>query len=407
MTYRLVPLLLFLCLPGGVAYSQGLGCGTAKDYVVQAREKARPSLNREEMENIRLRLNRAIDLCPYDGEAYYYRYLFERQLGHEKDAAYSLRKAVEFGSEGLTKRIDLFPLPQPAGRSVAISPVVREKWALVVGISNFANKIPPLHFAAKDAADFAAFLRDPNYGRFKAENVTLLTDSQASTARIKEELNKLARSATPDDLVVLFISTHGSPRESDTGGVSYVVTYDTDASNPDHLYATALPMIDIVGDMRTRVKAQRAVVFLDTCFSGEAATRYRVSSAEAPVTRTNAPSTSLQSGAGSKSLQIGAGVSADALNGVYDTPGRVVITASQPDERSWESEKLRNGYFTFHLIQALKQNNGRSSIEQIYGYLRDHVPRQVLAELNVSQTPMMSPAKPNTDISLGVDTHSR
>ncbi|HEX8186252.1 MAG TPA: caspase family protein, partial [Blastocatellia bacterium] len=112
-----------------------------------------------------------------------------------------------------------------------------------------------------------------------------------------------------------------------------------------------------------------------------------------------------QGGAGGKALVTeGTGVSNASLERFRYSVGRVVITASQPDERSWESEKLRNGYFTYFLIQGLKQDNGKGPIEQLYRYLKDEVSKSVLAEKKISQSPMMLPAKPNVDIRLGVDT---
>jgi len=78
--------------------------------------------------------------------------------------------------------------------------------------------------------------------------VHLLTDKQATTKNIKEQLNWIARHAGADDLVVIYVATHGTPRTVDSaGGANYLVTYDTEAHtgenfNEDALYATAYPM---------------------------------------------------------------------------------------------------------------------------------------------------------------------
>jgi hypothetical protein len=377
-------------------------CGTAKDYVVQARERARPGLSRSELYDIQTQLKLAIRYCPSMGDAWYYRHLFSKQLADQRDADYSLGKARENGSVALNQGNDPFAAqPVSPDTRIIASSTVREKWALVVGISNFGSRILPLKFPAKDASDFAAVLLDPAHGQFKQSNVRLLTDSEATTDKIKEGLNWLARNAGKDDLVVVFVSSHGSPRESDTAGVSYVVTYDTDASNPDRLYATALEMIEIVQALSLRVKAQRGVLFLDTCFSGVAASGFRNLNQESASGTGSDSARRSPNGAGSKALTAdGSGVSASALSSINYTLGRVVITASQPDERSWESEKLKNGFFTYYLIEALRQNKG-ASIEQVYGYLKDRVPRQVQMEKGFSQMPMMSPAKPTLNIYLG------
>jgi uncharacterized caspase-like protein len=204
---------------------------------------------------------------------------------------------------------------------------------------------------------------------------------------------------------VVFISSHGSPREFDTGGVSYVITYDTDAATQDALYGTALEMIEIVDALSTRVKAQRGVLFLDTCFSGAVASgfqRYQMQTVSGHGSNTGPDNSNT---AGSKSLVVeGVGVSSATLDRLRYSVGRVVITASQPDERSWESESLKNGYFTYCLIQGLKQNNGKVCIEQLYRHLKHEVPKQVNADKKVSQSPMMLPAKPAVEICFGLDT---
>jgi uncharacterized caspase-like protein len=107
-------------------------------------------------------------------------------------------------------------------------------------------------------------------GRFKKDHVRLLLDEEATTRNIKSELNLLARSAGRDDLVLIYLASHGSARESDVAGVNYVITHDTDVGDPDSLYATALPMVEVVNVVRNRVKSRRAVVILDTCYSGGA-----------------------------------------------------------------------------------------------------------------------------------------
>lgn len=361
-------------------------CGSAMDYVVRARESIQPGLGTTRVEDILQLLKRASTLCPSMGEAWYYRHLAERELGRERQSAYALRKAREYGSDSLTQGVDPFAKASRETASaeplVAIDSAVRQKWALVVGVGEFQDsRIPSLNFTSKDAADFAALLRSPSYGRFLPENVRLLVDEEATTQAIKASLNWLARNAAPEDLVVLYLSSHGSPRASDTAGVSYVVTHDTDISNPDQLYATALPMVDIADAMRSRVRAQRAVLFLDTCFSGEAV-----------------------GGSRAVAFESGIGVSQETMSRIRQGRGRAIVTSSQPDERSWESEDLQNGYFTYYLIQALRQANGAVSVGDVYRSLKEQVSRTVRQEKGASQVPVLSASDQAENIVIGVGT---
>ena len=86
--------------------------------------------------------------------------------------------------------------------------------------------------------------------------------------------------------------------------------------------------------------------------------------------------------------------------------GRVIITASQSNESSWESHELKNGIFTYYLIQALKQNNGLMPIGEVFIALRDQVSQRVSAEKNQIQRPMMEPPDTKLDIRIGVQPQS-
>ena len=94
----------------------------------------------------------------------------------------------------------------------------------------------------------------------------MLIDEQATTKKIKEELNMIARRAQPNDLVLIYVATHGTPRTMDTaGGANYLVTYDTEVYNAgkfdeDAMFATAYPMVELANAVATRMKALRTAV---------------------------------------------------------------------------------------------------------------------------------------------------
>ncbi len=70
-------------------------------------------------------------------------------------------------------------------QAVAVNRPVKDKWALIVGISKFADPSINLRFAAKDALDFRDYLiKDAN---FAPDHVRMLIDSQATREHILEE----------------------------------------------------------------------------------------------------------------------------------------------------------------------------------------------------------------------------
>ncbi|HEX4155436.1 MAG TPA: caspase family protein [Acidobacteriaceae bacterium] len=394
--YRYAVLALTAAVACGVASAQR--CGAGKDLVVQALERVQADSGPDQLEDADQLLKRAIELCSDLGEAWYYRSLVENKLGHAQIAAYALRQAELFPSDAMQERLNPFVLATPRSRAVgnAAAPgappsrptgTPAQKWALVVGIASFEDKvIPPLSYTAADAKSFADLLLSSKYGGFKPENVHVLLNEQATTRHIKEQLNWLARSAGPDDLVVVYVAGHGSPREADTAGVSYIITNDTDigtdADNPDRdsLYATALPMVDLANAVATRVRAQRTAIFIDTCYSGNAAQ---------PENKLMAPG--IASGS----------VSTETLDHMKQGSGRIIFAASGGEEESLESDAIKHGYFTYYLVQALEQQNGAIPLSQAFSYVQQHVRTRAESEAHAEQDPVMSRSESDTDFSLG------
>ncbi|MGA3102261.1 MAG: caspase family protein, partial [Terracidiphilus sp.] len=226
------------------ARAQGIRCGAGQDLIVQALERITPQSGNDAFEDALQLLKSAVAECPELGDAWYYRSLVEKRLGHDALAKYAMDKAHFNGSEALDQDLNPLVLSTPASRGIEAegteTPVpvappakpgpVQQKWALVIGIGHFTDtQIPQLNYTGADATAFATALKDPSIGAFPADNVHVLTDDQATTKNIKEQLNWIARHAEPNDLVVIYVATHGTPRTTDTaGGANYLITYDTE-----------------------------------------------------------------------------------------------------------------------------------------------------------------------------------
>ena len=381
------------------AFAQQVKCGAGRDLVVQALERVTPQSGNDAFVDALELLKHAVSVCPELGDAWYYRSLVEKRLGHDSLANYALGKAQFNGSEALDQGLNPLELSTPSSRGItategpapeaSAAPVrpgpVQEKWALVVGIGEYTDsEIPHLNYTTADATAFADALEDPAIGQFPTDNVHLLTDKQATTKNIKEQLNWIARHAGADDLVVIYVATHGTPRTVDSaGGANYLVTYDTEAHtgenfNEDALYATAYPMVELANAVATRMKALRTVVFLDTCYSGAAA------GPGAP-----APTEKLANTAPSKAM----------LTHMTLGTGRIVIAASENNEESLESDKLHHGYFTYYLLQTLKNGKGLTPLSQVYASVAQQVSQSVSAQ-GAHQHPVMNRSSADADFSL-------
>lgn len=254
---------------------------------------------------------------------------------------------------------------------------VRDKWALVVGISKFDNPaIPKLKYSAKDASDFYNYLI--NEGNFKPDHVRVLLDEQATQRRLLSELGSkfLARVVKPDDLVVLYFSTHGSPGQLDVRGRNYLVSYDSD---PDDLFATGIEMQKLLDSIQGRVLTDRVLLVLDACHSGFA-------------------------GPTSKGMsRIGNFDAAELAQG----SGQLVICSSQPSERSWESERYDNGVFTHNLLRGLRSQGDRTTLVDAFRVAKNAVEDEVREDRpGARQTPVLKGRWSGNDLIVAIPPRS-
>ncbi len=276
-----------------------------------------------------------------------------------------------------------------ATASVTVSPYVRRKLALVVGIGSFMDaKINSLLFAANDARVFAETLTR----ECRFDDVKTLIDSQATRKRILTEIDNLAKTAGADDMVVIYIASHGSPQDIDSAGVSYIVAHDSEV---DSLYATSFKMTDLLNDIERRIPAQRVVAFLDTCYSGatfnEKPPEWRASSTRGltiqpygvalegrlrkergMMINPTKPGAIVKPGAGRREQGV----------------GRVIIASCRQYEKAWESDRIKHGYFTYYLIETLKQPTA-ISIEKLFNDVKAKVSEAVKREQRAEQNPAM------------------
>lgn len=255
-----------------------------------------------------------------------------------------------------------FSAPAQVVAQDALDPSVGKKMALVVGVSKFKNPEINLQYAEKDAQDFAKFLIEK--AGFLPDNVHVLTNEKATLKGILTDLgsNWLPALAEPEDLVVIFMSSHGSPAEMDRANFNYILAYDSEV---DNLYATALDMQDIVDVISRRIKSKRIVLILDACHAGAMLKDPKA--------------------AGSKGL---ARTGLDVDN-VQLGSGKVIFLSSLPHEKSWELKEVQNSIFTRCLIDTLARANESTTLDTVFKTLKESVLSTAIRERGVTQTPVM------------------
>jgi tetratricopeptide (TPR) repeat protein len=231
-------------------------------------------------------------------------------------------------------------------------------WAVVIGVSSYKNLSPEsqLHYAHRDAEDIAAFLRSPNGGGFPSNQIKVLLNQDATLPAIRTALGTwLPRSSEPDDVVYVFFAGHGVV-EGDNDG--YLLAYDSD---PQNLYATALPVAELNRIITERVHAREVVLMADACHSGKIGWASR--------------------GVEDRLL----------INRYLDEVGKsgagvFRLLASRAEERSYEDARWGGGHgaFTYYLLEGLKgkadlDHDGVVRAAELIDYLSRVVPEQTTA----------------------------
>jgi uncharacterized caspase-like protein len=208
--------------------------------------------------------------------------------------------------------------------------------AVLVGINRYQDaRISALQYAASDAERFYGQLA----GSLAAEDLRLrlLIDEQATRKAIVTAIGEhLPRQVGREDVVLLYFAGHGSPETSEAPDrfSRYLIAHDTEY---DAIFATGLDLEHDLIRLLERLPARLVVAILDTCFSGRAGGR----TFEGPLLRTHR--TELRGPAA-------------LVPGLQDLPlgeGRIILAACDDDEVAGEDERLRQGIFTYFLLQAL------------------------------------------------------
>lgn len=236
---------------------------------------------------------------------------------------------------------------------------VTDKWALIIGISKFEDQSLNLNYAAKDAIDFGNFLTQRM--NFAADHIKILTDEDATRINILDALGDkfLPRVAGKDDMVVIYLSTHGSPSALDIGKVNYIVAHDTDK---DRLYSTGVAMQELCEIIKTRIPSNRALLILDACHSGAAVPKE------------------------AKGLSRSGNLDVDEI--VQGT-GHMVLSSSAPSQVAWESLTKPNSVFTRRLMEGFQSSGPDTTLDQAYAYLQKSVEQEVQRDRGYLQTPQL------------------
>jgi hypothetical protein len=313
-----------------------------------------------------------------------------------KDTAFGRRIQDLFGGQPPAPGVSPDTPPGP----------VRRKYALVVGVGQFQDtRINRLQYPAKDAEDFAKYLRSPSGGKFRLQDVTLLREGQATRGAVLQALDRIKAQAGPDDLVVLYLSSHGTPPDK-FGGV-HIITYDTVVKPREQVWQTSVNE-EALRSFIQDVQAKRLIIILDTCYSNGAYARVpgflptggKSLDSDEDEGYGRSRRYMAQRLLGMKDLVVESPSSPPTATVGRQGWGKVLLSASDAGERSWEFDSLKNSVFTYYFLDGL--NRYRSNVKAAFEYAKPLVLSKVQVERGgeIKQTPQVTSNRPEWDMSI-------
>ncbi len=258
---------------------------------------------------------------------------------------------------------------RPAYRSDSPRPSARapkEKYAVVVGISKYANhstQVEDLEYAARDAAAVKDFLVSSAGGGLDQDHIFFLKDEEATLKNIRTALFTFLTKPREEDQVLIYFAGHGMADPNDPRQL-YLLAHDSEF---DNMGGTALPMSDFQSVFERILKSQWVVTFADACHS-------------------RGISGALLGGSPEQNNLIN-----QYLARASQSRQRAVITASDISELSFESGDWGNGHgvFTYYLLEGLRgkadlDKDGTVVAGEVFEFVQSEVRKATAGNQNPS-----------------------
>jgi uncharacterized caspase-like protein len=202
---------------------------------------------------------------------------------------------------------------------------------LLVGISTFQDEKYNLVYADKDAKDVAnVFRKQADKGIFKNVLVNTLLNEQATRININKALQDLQRNVENDDVVVLFLTSHGAKIDN----VFYLLAHDSNAME-DYTCVSFSEIERTLSRLHCRV-----LLLIDACHAGTLGDNLIASGAKNPI----------------KGIERALEDLKERQEGLY------VLSSSLGEQVSYEDRQYENGLFTEALLEGLA---GKANTEDV------------------------------------------
>lgn len=221
-----------------------------------------------------------------------------------------------------------------------------------IGIDKFGDAKYNLNYSAKDIRDLAVKLKE-KYGN--GIRIDTLFNQHVTIANVKALKQKLLQTGVNDKVIISY-SGHGLlSKECDY----YLSTYSINFSKPQE---NGLPY-DELEDLLDSIPARKKLLMIDACHSGEldkeGYLQFQVEMKEmTPDSTNNAVSRGvIVTGSGDASKKIGVKNSYELMQNLFvnvsKRTGATIISAAAGTEFALEKGDLKNGVFTYCVMEAM------------------------------------------------------
>lgn len=260
------------------------------------------------------------------------------------------------------------------------------------GVSRYKDSNFNLKYADKDVTDLALALSKMK-GRYNNIFIKMYLNEEVTPGNIKRA-KEITNNAKVDDTVVLFIAGHGM-HDTDKNATYYYLTHNADVGN---LSQTAVTFDDIETILQG-VPPRNKLFLMDTCESGEMddedVTRFFSMADKRGIRARSMRGIEVKgkSITGSKEQIKKRNYLLERDRYIYNDlsrrSGTIVFSSSKGREFSYESDQIRNGFFTREIINALGQKAADKNSDGILSTneLQEYVGREVGKKTGGLQTP--------------------
>ncbi len=238
-----------------------------------------------------------------------------------------------------------------------------------IGIDQFANPIYNLQYSVKDIRDLAQKLKE-KYGSDIL--IDTLFNQNVVVGNIKSLRKRLLQTAVNDKIIIAY-SGHGMlSKDYDY----YLSTYDGNFENPQQ---NALPY-DELENLLDSIPARKKLLLIDACHSGE------VDKEELEKIAAFATDVVAVTEAGAKGVQplvvpgskkLGMKNSFELMQELFVNVGRstgaTVISAAAGTQFALERGDLKNGVFTYSILEFMK-THPTATLSELKKYVNQRVP---------------------------------